>query len=154
LLSQCQEGTCLLLKESLLPLQQQCGRASCTSLSRWLKGRTSAPSLHIKKVALTRNLARGGREGHLMRRQTRESNPLAYVLPRSYAGLLNPSGSVFPDLLVERNSGLYVASEAILVGKDDAECSSVLDGLTGPLGLMRLFATEFENTIRAKNGCV
>ena len=89
-----------------------------------------------------------------MRRQAGKSNPLGYVLSSSYACLLDLSGSIFPDLLVDGNSDLYVVSEAVLIGENDAECSSVFDGLTGPLGLMGLFAMEYKSAIRGTNGWV
>jgi hypothetical protein len=101
-----------------------------------------------RRRALTRELAHSDRKGHILRRQACESNSFVCVLTPSYTSLLDPRGSIFPDLLIKRNSGLHAVGEVILIGKDDAECSSVLDGLTGPLGLMRLFPQNLRTRFR------
>ena len=75
-----------------------------------------------------------------MRRQRGESNSIVQGGP--HAGLLNPSGSSLPDLLIHEKSGLYVVCEAVLIGEDDAKCGSIFDGLAGSLGLKWLLVLQ------------
>lgn len=88
--------------------------------------------------ALTRQFTFHRRDSHLMGRQPVEPNSLVHRLPGHGTGLLNPSGSPFPDLLIHGKSSLYVICKGVLIGEDDTECGSIFNGLAGPLSLMRL----------------
>ena len=97
--------------------------------------------------ALTRKPTLYGRKSHFMRSQGGECNSL--ILSGHRAGVLNPSGSPLPDLLIHSKSGLYVIREAVLIGEDDAKCGSIFDSLAGSLGLKWLFvSTKSQSTTR------
>ena len=85
-------------------------------------------------------------EGYIFRCQGRKPNSLLHVLHGFRTGLLDPSSSLLPDLLVDREPTLYVVGEVVLVGEDDAERGSILDCLTRSLGLKRLIVQESQVT--------
>lgn len=105
-------------------------------------GYRDSTSVHGEKGALTCQPVLGSRERHIMGRRVREPNSLVQVLPGTGASLLDLGCSLLSDLLIHGKSDLHVIGELVLIREDDAECRSIFNSLTRPLGLMRLIISQ------------